>query len=103
MPPATKNLRACPRGHTYYKSSDCPTCPVCENERKPMSGFRSKLSAPARGALENKHITSLQRLSEFKEAEILKLHGIGRTTIPKLHEAYKQKAYLLSNELASAH
>jgi hypothetical protein len=37
--------------------------------------------------LENKQITSLQKLSEFKEAEILKLHGIGPTTIPKLHEA----------------
>ena len=87
MAPTRKNLRTCPKGHTYYKSSDCPTCPVCEKERKPTSGFLSKLSAPARRALENKHITSLQKLSEFNEAEILKLHGIGRTTIPKLYEA----------------
>ena len=91
MAPARKNLRTCPKGHTYYKSSDCPTCPVCEQERKPMSGFLSNLSAPARRALENKQITSLQKLSEFKEAEILKLHGIGPTTIPKLHEALKRE------------
>ena len=62
--------RTCVNGHTYFKSSDCPTCPVCENECKPMNGFLSKLSAPARRALENKHITSLQKLSEFKETEI---------------------------------
>jgi hypothetical protein len=91
MAPATKNLRTCPKGHTYYKSTDCPTCPVCEEERKPMSGFLSKLSAPARRALENKQITSLQQLSEFKETEILKLHGIGPTTIPKLRDALKKE------------
>jgi hypothetical protein len=82
-----KNLKTCPKGHTYYKSSDCPTCPVCENERKPQSGFLSVLSAPAMRALENKQITSLLKLSEFTEAEILKLHGIGKTTIPKLRNA----------------
>ncbi len=27
-------LRVCPKGHKYYKSSDCPTCPVCESHRK---------------------------------------------------------------------
>ena len=56
-----------------------------------MSGFLSTLSAPARRALENKQITSLQKLSKFKEAEILKLHGIGLTTIPKLREALKEE------------
>ncbi|HEX5151161.1 MAG TPA: RNA polymerase alpha subunit C-terminal domain-containing protein [Parafilimonas sp.] len=89
--PSKKNLRTCPNGHAYYKSSDCPTCPVCEEQRKPMSGFLSKLSAPARRALENNQITSLQKLSEFKEAEILKLHGIGPTAMPKLREALKQE------------
>ena len=91
MAPARKNLRTCPKGHTYYKSSDCPACPVCEKEHKPIDGFLSKLSAPARRALENKQITSLQKLSEFKEAEILKLHGIGPTTIPKLREALRKE------------
>lgn len=82
-----KNLRTCENGHNYYKSSDCPTCPICEAERKPKNGFLSKLSAPARRALENADITTLKKLSEYNEAAILKLHGIGKTTIPKLREA----------------
>lgn len=84
-----KNLRTCENGHNYYKSSDCPTCPICEAERKPKSGFLSLLSAPARRALENADITTLEKLSEFSEKDILKLHGIGKTAIPKLQEALK--------------
>ncbi len=87
MTAARKNLRTCPNGHTYYKSSDCSTCPVCENQYKPMSGFLSKLSAPARRAFGNKQITFLQKLSEFKQAEILKPHVIEPTTVAKLQEA----------------
>ncbi|HKO77473.1 MAG TPA: RNA polymerase alpha subunit C-terminal domain-containing protein [Flavobacterium sp.] len=82
-----KNLRTCEKGHNYYKSSDCPTCPICEAERKPKNGFLSLLSAPARRALENADITTLEKLSKHSEAAILKLHGIGKTTIPKLQEA----------------
>ena len=82
-----KNLRTCEKGHSYYKSSDCPTCPVCEAERKPKDGFLSQLSAPARRALENADLTSLEKLSKYSEKDILKLHGIGKTTIPKLKEA----------------
>ena len=82
-----KNLRTCENGHNYYKSSDCPTCPICEAERKPKAGFLSLLSAPARRALENADITSLAKLSKYTEKDILKLHGIGKTTIPKLKEA----------------
>lgn len=37
---ATKGkLKICEKGHQYYKSSDCPICPVCEKERKPKEGF----------------------------------------------------------------
>ncbi len=82
-----KNLRTCENGHNYYKSSDCPTCPVCEEQRKPKTGFLSLLSAPARRALESAGITTLTKLSEHTEASILKLHGIGKTAIPKLREA----------------
>lgn len=82
-----KNLRTCEKGHNYYKSSDCPTCPICEAERKPKTGFLSLLSAPARRALENEGITTLEKLSEHTETAILKLHGIGKTAIPKLREA----------------
>ena len=82
-----KNLRTCENGHNYYKSSDCPTCPICEAQRKPKTGFLSPLSAPARRALENADITTLEKLSKHSEAAILRLHGIGKTTIPILREA----------------
>ena len=82
-----KNLRTCENGHTYYKSSECPTCPICEAERKPKTGFLSLLSAPARRALENADITTLEKLAKHSEKDILKLHGIGKTSIPKLREA----------------
>jgi predicted RecB family nuclease len=84
-----KNLRTCSNGHTYYKSSDCPACPVCEATRKPKEGFLSLVSAPARRALENRGISTLKQLANFSEAELLALHGMGKTTIPKLKETLK--------------
>ncbi|HEY5749399.1 MAG TPA: hypothetical protein VIU12_25200 [Chryseolinea sp.] len=87
MPPSKKNLRICEQGHTYYKSSDCPTCPVCEQERKPDSGFLALLAAPARRALENAGISTLQQLSSRSEREILMLHGMGPGSLPKLRTA----------------
>lgn len=84
---AKGNLRTCKNGHSYYKSSDCPTCPVCESERKPKEGFLSLLSAPARRALENKQITTLKQLSGFSEAELLQLHGMGPASLPRLRKA----------------
>lgn len=84
-----KTLRTCKKGHRFYKSSDCPVCPVCEEERKWENELFSSLSAPARRALENKGIRTLQELSQFSEKEILQLHGIGRTAIPKLVQLLK--------------
>ena len=82
-----KTLRTCSQGHKYYKSTDCPTCPICEQERKPADGFLAVLGAPARRALENQEIKTLQKLSEFTEKEILSLHGMGPSSIPKLKQA----------------
>lgn len=90
-----KNLRVCPKGHKYFKSSDCPVCPICEKERKPKSGFLSLLSAPARRALESNNITSLKQLSKYTEKEILNFHGIGKSSIPKLHAALKAEGLKL--------
>ena len=81
------NLRTCPKGHKYYKSSDCPTCPACEEERKPKDNFLSLLGAPGRRALEYQGISSLNQLSKFSEKEILKLHGMGPASIPTLKNA----------------
>jgi len=82
-----KNVRTCEKGHKYYKTTDCPTCPVCENERKPADGFLSMLGAPARRALENRGVMTVKQLSEFTKADILKLHGMGPASMPKLLEA----------------
>jgi len=82
-------LRICPQGHTYYKSSDCPTCPVCEKERKPETGFLSSLSAPARRSLERLGVTTIKELSAFTEKEILAQHGMGPASLPKLKQALK--------------
>ncbi|MGG0670059.1 RNA polymerase alpha subunit C-terminal domain-containing protein [Sporosarcina koreensis] len=89
MTTSKKTIRTCSKGHSYYKSSDCPTCPTCEQERKPENGFLSILSAPARRALESNGITSLQQLSTCSENEILQFHGMGPASLPKLRDALK--------------
>lgn len=97
MTTSEKNLRTCNKGHKYYKSSDCPTCPICEQERKPANGFLSLLSAPARRALENNGISSLQELSKCSEKEILQLHGMGPASLPKLRTALKENGLSFRN------
>ena len=86
---SAKNLRVCKNGHRYYKTSDCPTCPVCEQQRKPDAEFLAIVAAPARRALENAGMKTLSRLATRSEAEILHLHGMGPGSIPKLREALK--------------
>lgn len=49
------------------------------------------ISAPARRALENAGIKTLLQLSNFTEAELLKLHGLGPSSIPKLIACLKEK------------
>jgi DNA-directed RNA polymerase alpha subunit len=84
-------LRTCDNGHKYVKSSDCPTCPICEAAKKPHNGFLSMLSAPARRALENNGITTLEQLSKYSEKELLQFHGFGKSSIPKLHAALQKQ------------
>ncbi|MGG3725837.1 RNA polymerase alpha subunit C-terminal domain-containing protein [Bacillus wiedmannii] len=86
-----KTLRTCEKGHEYYKSSDCPTCPTCEKEKKPKTGFLSLLSSPARNALEHHGIHTIEELSKYSEKEILKLHGRGPASMPKLRNALEEK------------
>ncbi|WAC39753.1 RNA polymerase alpha subunit C-terminal domain-containing protein [Pedobacter sp. SL55] len=88
-----KTLRKCEKGHEYYKSSNCPTCPICENGQKPKDGFLAALSAPARRALTNNGIHSLKELAAYTEEEILKLHGMGKASLQKL------KALLANEQL----
>lgn len=83
-----KILKTCKNGHKFYKSSDCPTCPICEEERKPKDNFLSLIGAPARRALEREGISTLDKLTLYSEKDILALHGMGKSSIPKLNEAF---------------
>jgi DNA-directed RNA polymerase alpha subunit len=49
------------------------------------------LVAPARRALENQGINTEKKLSQYTKSEILKLHGMGPSTIPKLEKALSDK------------
>ncbi len=89
----------CRRGHIFYKSSDCPVCPVCEKERNPKSGFLSLLGAPARRALEGQGITTLKKLSTFSKKEILALHGMGPASLPILENALKDEELSFRKEV----
>lgn len=84
-----KTLRTCKQGHKYYKSTDCPTCPICEAAKNPTEGFLSTLSAPARRALESIGITTVKQLAQHSKKEILSLHGMGPASLPKLTAALK--------------
>lgn len=81
-----QTLKICKKGHKFYKSSDCPSCPVCEKELKPNDNFLSLVSAPARRALERDGISTIEQLSKFSEKEILALHGLGKSTLPILRK-----------------
>ncbi|MFN8417186.1 MAG: DNA-directed RNA polymerase subunit alpha C-terminal domain-containing protein [Cytophagaceae bacterium] len=83
--------KTCPNGHTFYKTSECPTCPVCEKERKPTNSFLAVLAAPARRALENAGILTLEKLATYSEKEILSLHGMGKSSIPELQKVLAEK------------
>jgi uncharacterized protein YdhG (YjbR/CyaY superfamily) len=61
------------------------------NNLKPQENFLAMLSAPARRALESRQITTLKKLSAFSETEILKLHGVGPSSLPKLKNALKNE------------
>jgi len=89
MTQVKETLRICINGHRYNKSSSCPVCPVCEQD-KASTGFLSLLSAPARRALENNGILTPDKLSQHSEKEILKFHGLGPASLPILKNALKQ-------------
>lgn len=88
-----KNLKTCKNGHQFFKSSDCPTCPICEKERKPKDNFLSLIVAPARRALEREGITTLEQLSQYSEKEVLNFHGMGKSTIPILQKLLAGKEF----------
>mgnify|MGYP006208221891 CR=1 FL=1 len=86
-----KTERICKQGHHYLKSSDCPVCPVCEAEKKSGAGIFDGLSAPARRAMESNGIFSLAELARYSEKEIVKFHGVGKTSIPILKKLLSEQ------------
>ena len=51
----------------------------------------SKLSAPAQRALKTEGINTLKQLSKYSKKQILTLHGVGPSSIPKLMEKLHEK------------
>jgi len=86
-----KTKRTCSQGHTFYKSSDCPTCPTCEKLKEPAAGFLALLSNPARNALLHHGIDTIQKLSTYTEKEILKIHGIGKASLPAFNKSLEDQ------------
>ncbi len=84
-----KIKQRCKFGHTFYKSSDCPTCPTCEKLKESASGFLALLSHPARNTLLYNGIDTIQKLSSYTEKEILKIHGIGKASISVFRKSLK--------------
>ncbi|WP_143959821.1 RNA polymerase alpha subunit C-terminal domain-containing protein [Litoribacter populi] len=82
-----KTKKTCKFGHTFYKSTDCLTCPICEKLKEPASGFLAHLSNPARNTLLHHGIDTVQKLAGYTEKEILALHGMGKASLPALHQA----------------
>lgn len=80
----SKTMRVCTNGHRYAKSSSCPTCPVCEAQKKQSTGFMAGLSAPAQRALVAAGILQPEILASYSETDLLKLHGLGKASLPIL-------------------
>jgi predicted RecB family nuclease len=72
--------RTCPNGHTFEKSSNCPTCPTCERARTRAGPF-PKIGAPATRALEHAGIRSVEELADWTERDLGALHGMGPKAI----------------------
>ena len=88
---AQKIRKVCKAGHVFYKTSSCLVCPVCEKQNAGVPGVIKELAAPARRALENAGIDSLEKLATKTEGEILRLHGMGPASLPLLLAALKEK------------
>jgi predicted RecB family nuclease len=82
-----RQRKVCPKGHVFYKTPGCNTCPRCEAARKPERGFLAGLAAPARHALEGANLTTLSKLAKKTEAQVRELHGMGPNALAKLQAA----------------
>jgi len=58
--------------------------------KKPEQSF-SSVVAPARRALENAGIKTPEQLAKYTVTQLLELHGMGPSSIPKLRNVLKSK------------
>lgn len=84
---SSRKITTCEQGHIFIKNSNCFSCPICDANNKIEDDFMSTLTYPARRALINNNILTVEQLSKYTEEEILAFHGIGKSTIPKLQSA----------------
>lgn len=84
---AEKTQRTCPNGHQYWKSSDCPVCPICEKSRSLGDEWLDKLGAPAKRALASAGISCAADFSKFTGNEVADMHGIGPNALAKIKAA----------------
>jgi hypothetical protein len=61
------------------------------SDKNASTKFLDEIAAPARRALVGEGITSVKQLSKWSEADLLKLHGMGPSTLPKLRKALKKE------------
>lgn len=86
MPTPRGTKKTCPNGHIFYKSSDCPVCPQCENERTSEFVILELISAPAKRALEGIGVDSIKELRKHSIKQLLALHGFGPKAIRIIQE-----------------
>ena len=60
--------------------------------RKTSDGIFAGLGNPAKRALANAGVNSLQKLSSYTEKEVLKWHGLGPSSIPVLKKLLEEKS-----------
>jgi len=101
MKKPVKKLNICSRGHKFYKSSDCPVCPLCWSgyyKEKTIADFPPKIGAPALRALLNAGITNLAQLAKYTKVEISDLHGMGPKALGMLEPAMKKAGFVFRKE-----
>lgn len=69
-----------------------------KQQNEPLTDIFAGLSAPARRALQSNGIKTLPDLAKHTESEILSFHGIGKTVIPILQKALKEKKLKFQKE-----
>lgn len=77
------NRKKARRTHPIFKNMNRNSTPISQE-------VLSSLGAPARRALQHHQIASLETLATYSEKELLQMHGLGKSAIPKLEAALQR-------------